>query len=109
MTSDHEGTVTVIAEYQARYGEGDEVAAVLARHVAATRAEPGCLTFIAYRDPADPDHFLLYEQYTGEDAFEAHRHSSHFAAYIEGQVVPRLAQRGFRRYEEVLPDPGLVP
>jgi quinol monooxygenase YgiN len=96
--------VTVIAEYQARAGTGDEVAKVLARHVTATRAEPGCVTFIAYRDPDDPGHFALYEQYTDENAFQEHRRSAHFADYVEGQIVPLLETRRWRRYREIPAD-----
>jgi len=95
--------LTVIAEYEARRGMGEEIAAVLPRHVAATRAEPGCVNFVAYRDPRDPDHFALYEQYVDEDAFQAHRRTPHFATYVEGQIVPLLKHRRWRRYEEVLP------
>lgn len=93
--------VTVMAEYQAHVGKGDEVAMILARHVTATRAEPGCVTFTAYRDPDDPDHFALYEQYTDEHAFQAHRQTPHFVGYIEEQIVPLLHDRRWRRYEEI--------
>ncbi len=94
---------TVIAEYQARPGNGDRVADILARHVPVTRAEPGCITFVAYRDPDDPDHFALYEQYVDENALQAHRVSAHFATNVTGQIVPLLGQRRWRRYREVTP------
>jgi quinol monooxygenase YgiN len=77
------------------------VAAVLARHVTATRAEPGCVNFTAYRDPDDPDHFVLHEQYTDENAFKAHRQTAHFVGYVEGQIAPLLQDRNWRRYEEI--------
>ena len=41
--------VAIVVHYQATAGKGDEVAALLARHTAATRAEPGCLDFVALR------------------------------------------------------------
>jgi quinol monooxygenase YgiN len=98
--------LTVIAEYQARAGKGAEIAGVLARHTAATRAEPGCVTFIAYQDHGDPDHFALYEQYVDEAAFETHRQSPHFAAYVEGQIVPLLERRRWHRYQEIASSEG---
>ena len=102
MTEDEtDALVTVIAEYQAHAGRGDEVATVLARHVTATRAEPGCVNFTAYRDPADPDHFALHEEYTDENAFQAHRKTAHFVAFVEEQIVPLLLDRSWRRYHEV--------
>ena len=47
--------VALIVHYQAKTGMGDEVAALLARHTAATRAEPGNLDFVALRGTEDPD------------------------------------------------------
>jgi len=93
--------ITVIAEYQAQPGNGDQVASVLAKHVAATRTEPGCLRFVAYRATEAPDSFVLYEQYIDQAAFEAHRTTDHFQRFIEGTIVQLLAERRWARYEEV--------
>ena len=46
--------LTVIARYRAKPGQGDIVADTLAKHTAATRAEPGCLRFSAHRSQSDP-------------------------------------------------------
>jgi len=45
--------VALVVHYQARPGKGDEVAALLARHTAATRAESGCRDFVALRGSED--------------------------------------------------------
>ena len=95
--------VTVIAQYKARAGAGDEIAEVLALHVAATRAEPGCVEFTAYRSLDDADRFTLHERYEDEAAFEAHRASPHFAEYVEGRIVPLLEERTWARVAEVRP------
>lgn len=95
--------LTVVARYRTQPGAGDRVAEVLARHVAATRAEPGCVQFEASRSREDPDEFVLFEKYVDEAAFEAHRVSTHFATYILGQVVPMLTERTWHRYDEVAP------
>jgi quinol monooxygenase YgiN len=99
--------VTVIAHLRSRAGAGDEVTSVLATHAAATRAEPGCVSFRAYRDAADPDRFALHEEYTSERAFQEHRHSAHFARYFEGRIVPLLLDRAWSRYAEI-PAAGAV-
>lgn len=104
--SETRDVVTVIAEYQAHPGKGEAVAAILPRHVAATRAEPGCITFVAYRDREDPDHFALYEQYTDAAALEAHRTSPHFKANVDGGIVPLLKLRVAHQYDEVGPSDG---
>jgi len=93
--------INVIARYRVREGSADQVATVLARHVGATRGEPGCVQFIAYRSRTAPDEFVLYEQYLDEESFEAHRQTAHFREYVEGSIVPLLAERIWDRYEEV--------
>lgn len=87
----------VIAQYLTKPGAADEVAQVLRRHAADSRAEPGCLEFTVHQSVDSPERFVLYERYTGEDAFDAHRTSPHFAANIEA-VTPLLAERTFGRY-----------
>lgn len=98
--------ITVMANYHALPGRADEVAGALAKHVAATREEAGCVSFVAYRSCDDPSRFALYEQYVDEAAFEAHRASPHFHTYVEGTILPLLAERRWGRYEEVVAAPG---
>jgi quinol monooxygenase YgiN len=100
--------LTVIARYQVQTGMGDLVAITLAKHVTATRTEPGCAEFVAYRSRKDPDQFVLYEQYVDDEAFEAHRQTPHFRSYVEGTIVPLLSERLADRYDEVEPGPDLT-
>ena len=93
----------VIAQYQVQPGHGDEVARVLARHAAASAAEPGCLAFDVARSIEDRDHFVLREEYTDEQAFQSHRESAHFRDNIQQIVLPLLKERAFQRYERVEP------
>jgi quinol monooxygenase YgiN len=83
----------VIARYRARAGEEDRVEAALGQMAGPTRAEPGNLDYQVFRDPAEPAVFMLFERYTGADAFEAHRESAHFGTWLSGQVLPALAER----------------
>ena len=85
--------VAIVVHYQAQPGRGDEVAALLARHTAATRAEPGNLDFVALRGTEDPDSFVLYERYSSADAFKAHQASPHFEGIAVAQIRPLLAER----------------
>jgi quinol monooxygenase YgiN len=95
--------LVVIARYRAQPGRGDDVAALLAPHIAATRSEPGCECFLVNRSAGDGDRFVLYEQYADEAAFQAHRDSPHFERYVLGGVVPLLAEREWERYGLVDP------
>jgi quinol monooxygenase YgiN len=91
--------LTVIAHYRAQPGTSEDIAALLARHAPAVRAERGCLQFLVYRSRDHPDEFALYEQNVDEAAFEAHRQTEHFRVNIENGVVPLLATREWQRYE----------
>ena len=93
--------LAVIAQYRTKPGQGDAVATVLALHHAATVAEPGCRAFVVNRSQDDGDRFVLYEQYDDEAAFQVHRDSPQFKRYIEGQVVPLLAERSWERFAVV--------
>jgi (4S)-4-hydroxy-5-phosphonooxypentane-2,3-dione isomerase len=48
---------------------------------ASVRDEPGCLRFDVVQDRDDSDHFVLYELYNDDAAFEAHRSAPHFSAW----------------------------
>lgn len=85
--------VAIVVRYQAVAGKGDEVAALLGRHVAASRAEPGCVDFVALRTTEDPDAFVLYEHYTSQEAFAAHQVSPHFTGIAVARIRPLLADR----------------
>src|ERR1700729_2762048 len=63
----------VIARYRARTGEEGRVEEALRKMVAPTRAEPGNLDYQVFRDPGQPEVFVLFERYADAKAFEAHR------------------------------------
>jgi quinol monooxygenase YgiN len=45
MVDETNALVTVIAQCRSRAGAGDEVASLLAAHLAASQAEAGCISF----------------------------------------------------------------
>jgi len=100
--------VALIVHYQAKPGMGDEVAALLARHTAATRAEPGNLDFVALRGTEDRDSFVLYERYACADAFKAHQASPHFEGIAVAQIRPLLAERTLRFCQAIEPSGDTV-
>ena len=87
------GQLALVVRYQAMAGKGDEVAALLSRHVAATRAEPGCRDFVALRGTEDPDSFVLYERYSSREAFDAHMASPHYQGIAVEAIRPLLSDR----------------
>ena len=95
----------IIVRYQAIAGHGDQVAALLSRHTAATRAEPGCRDFVALRGTAEPDSFVLYERYESSEAFDAHLASPHFQGIAVAQIRPLLRDR-ILEFQEVIAPAG---
>ena len=53
--------------------ESDRVAAALPRHIALTRAEPGCRLFEVLRSSADPCRFAVRETFASPEDFDAHQ------------------------------------
>jgi quinol monooxygenase YgiN len=72
--------VAIIVRYQAIAGNGDQVAALLSRHTAATRAEPGC-----------------------REAFDAHLASPHFSDIAVARIRPLLRDRILEFQEVIAP------
>ena len=89
----------VVARYVVSEGHESSVARLLRKNAEASRAEPGCLEFSVYREIDDPRAFLLYERYTDEEAFQAHRRTPHLEGIIERQVAPLLDERAWTRVE----------
>lgn len=67
------GTVRFAAD---RLGDLKEA---LARNIAATRAEPGCLSYSYGVDIEDPDLIHVSEQWESESAIDAHMAAAHMA------------------------------
>jgi quinol monooxygenase YgiN len=81
------------ATWTARAGEEAAVLGALRELAPLSRAEPGCLVYQAYQDPAEPRVFRLFEVYADEDAFKAHAASEHFQRIGLGDAIPRLENR----------------
>ena len=87
------GGLAVTAMWEAREGEADAVADILARFAPHARQEPGVKLFLVHRAVENPSQFLFYELFEDVDAFDAHQQTAHFKALILGEGVPRLAKR----------------
>ena len=84
-------------------GELDAVLAALRPLVEASRAEPGCETYQAHRDPENPNAIFLYERYVDEAAYQAHADSEHFKKYGPGEIFPRRESAERAAYETFEP------
>jgi len=85
--------VVLRATWIAKEGEEEVVLDALTKLSPASRQEPGCRFYQAYRDPAEPRVFHLFEIYDDDDAVAAHGESEHFRQWALGQAIPVLETR----------------
>jgi quinol monooxygenase YgiN len=91
----------VAATWTAQPGQEAVVLDAVEKLTPPSRAEPGNRFYQAYRDPAEPGVFRLFEVYDDEAAYAAHGASEHFATYGHGQAIPALATRERACYETI--------
>lgn len=76
-----------------RSEDREEITNVLRELTRASRAEPGCVTYVPHAVESEPDTVLIYEQYRDEAAVEAHRASAHFKQWAVGGLYQRMLDR----------------
>ncbi len=76
-----------------RSEDREEIANVLRELTRASRAEPGCVTYVPHVVESEPDTVLIYEQYRDEAGVEAHRASVHFKQWAVGGLYQRMLDR----------------
>jgi quinol monooxygenase YgiN len=70
-----------------------EIQEALQAVTAASRREPGCVSYIPHVLEDDPDTVLIYEQYADQAARDAHGASDHFKKYVVGCLYQRMLER----------------
>ena len=92
------GGLLVVAQWEAKEGQADKVADILARFLPEAQREEGAKLFLIGRARENPAQFLFYELFRDEAAFKAHQDSAHFKTHIAGQALPLLARRERTQY-----------
>lgn len=78
-----------------RFAQEDrgEITEILNELTAASRQEPGCVSYIPHWVQGDSCTVLIYEQYRDSKAEEAHRQSPHFKKYAVGGLYQKMLER----------------
>ncbi|MGA7833145.1 MAG: putative quinol monooxygenase [Terracidiphilus sp.] len=71
----------------------EDVVETLRVLAAASRQEPGCVSYIPHHLEDDPDTVLIYEQYRDTEALAAHRDSEHFKKFAVCGLYQKLRER----------------
>ena len=85
--------ITFSVRMRFRSEDREEIVAILRELTAASRQEPGCVTYVPHTVESEPDTVLIYEQYQNESAVEAHRATEHFRRYAVGGLYQRMLDR----------------
>jgi quinol monooxygenase YgiN len=92
------GGLLVVAQWEAKEGQADKVAAILDSFLPEAQKDPGAKLFLIGRNKDNPAQFLFYELFRDEAALKAHQESDYFKTYIAGQALPLLAKRERAQY-----------
>lgn len=82
--------VTLIATINSLPGHAEAVAAGLQALVVASNAEAGCQRYELHGNPANPQQFVMLEQWRDDAALELHRNAPHFQHFTR-TFAARLA------------------
>jgi quinol monooxygenase YgiN len=95
-------TITCIAFPTAPLGKEQEVARRFLELAKATRAEPGCLTFLVHRNAKIGNRLAAFEEFKDQAAFEAHGKYEHTTTFIQwlSDIGGILQFEFWTRYEQ---------
>lgn len=82
--------VSLVATLTATPDTREELMQILLGMVAPTQAEPGCITYDLFADPADPCVFMFYENWVSQADLDAHMKAPHLAL-LQSQASRILA------------------
>jgi quinol monooxygenase YgiN len=71
----------------------EQIADILCHLTAASRLEPGCVSYIPHFIEGDNTTVLIYEQYKDEASLDFHRNAPHFAQYAIGGLYQMMKDR----------------
>lgn len=71
----------------------DEITVILRELTAASRQEPGCVSYIAHFVEGEAATVLIYEQYKDAAALDHHRETPHFKQYAIGGLYQKMRER----------------
>jgi quinol monooxygenase YgiN len=76
---------------------------LMAPMIAASRAEPGCVSYSFAFDALDDHLVWVFEIFTDEDALAFHRAAPHMAAWRAGWAAAGVGDRDMREYRVTAP------
>ncbi len=76
-------TLTNVAFFSAKPGQGEALGQRLLALVSPTRQEPGCVRYDIYRASHSGDHWFVYEDWRAPEDFDAHMQTPYVRAFMQ--------------------------
>jgi quinol monooxygenase YgiN len=91
----------IIVTGQVRFAEGEiaRLAPAFKMNIQATRAEPGCARYVYAADLADPNLLHVIEEWSDEEAMDAHMNTPHMADLMTAMGSAKIEAIGINAYE----------
>ena len=89
----------ILIEGTIRVADFDRARPAMAAVVAASRAEPGCVSYAFAQDLLDPNVVHIVERWESREALTAHAASAHFQAWRAQGAELGISDRDLRLYE----------
>ena len=91
--------IIVAGEVRFADGEIDRLKGAMAKNIAATRAEPGCARYVYAVDLSDPNRLIISEEWSDEEAIDAHSQSPHIAEFMAVFGAAKVESAAIHAYE----------
>jgi quinol monooxygenase YgiN len=91
----------IIVTGQVRFAEGEiaRLTPAFRMNIQATRAEPGCARYAYGADIADPDLLHVVEEWSDEEAVDAHMNTPHMAELMAAMGSAKIEAISINAYE----------
>ena len=91
----------IIVTGQVRFAEGEiaRLASAFKMNIQATRAEAGCARYVYAVDLADPNLLHVIEEWSDEEAVNAHMNTPHMAELMKVMGSAKIEAIGINAYE----------
>ncbi|OQU95381.1 hypothetical protein CLAIMM_01599 [Cladophialophora immunda] len=87
-----EDEFVLYADVYAKEGYADELERLIRILIRMVESEPGTLEYAISRDHDEPNHFFVFERYTGKEAFDKHCATQEYQNLLNAGVLVDLPQ-----------------
>jgi quinol monooxygenase YgiN len=78
-----DSNILLVARFRAKAGKEEEVGNILVSLVEPTRAEEGCVFYYLHQVKEEKGHFLFYECFRNEEAFNIHVETPYIKGFLD--------------------------